>query len=246
MRIYVVACRVLSRELNALAAQHTNIIDLLYLPQGLHDVPSILQSRLQQSIDQLYIDLEDGLVKNKPDAIAFGYGLCSNGVVGLTARDIPLVVPRTDDCIGLFLGSQQRYLSLFETMNGTYWLNSGWLESCGTVLRKKEAHQRWQMYAEKYGEDNADFLMEQEDLWLKRYNTCAFIHSNTFHRDIYEQTAIKFAQKNQWRYQYIEGDNSMLKMMLDGNWPAKHFLVCPPGCRIEADYTGLKVKAVKI
>ena len=46
--------------------------------------------------------------ESKYEAILLGYGLCSNGLVGLTARSIPLVIP-VHDCITLFLGSKEQY-----------------------------------------------------------------------------------------------------------------------------------------
>ena len=59
--------------------------------------------------------------------------LCSNGLVGLTARNIPVVVPRAHDCITLFLGSKERYLDYFQSHTGVYFKTSGWIER-GEVL----------------------------------------------------------------------------------------------------------------
>ena len=84
---------------------------MTWLPQGLHDTPELLHKRLESELDRLYADIEDRALRcPKPDYIGLCYGLCSNGVVGLTARDIPIVVPRCDDCTALFLGSQKRYM----------------------------------------------------------------------------------------------------------------------------------------
>ena len=129
MRIHIIACRVLNRELSYYASQSPHIVDITWLPQGLHDTPAKLRMKVSETIDSLYEQWEKRELKHMPDVIVLGYGLCSNGVVGIQARDIPLVVPRTDDCIALFLGSQERYLRLFEEYNGTYWLNNGWIET---------------------------------------------------------------------------------------------------------------------
>ena len=61
------------------------------------------------------------------DAVLLGYGLCSNGLVGMGARSIPLVVPRAHDCITLFLGSKERYLQYFQDNPGVYFMTSGWI-----------------------------------------------------------------------------------------------------------------------
>ena len=61
----------------------------------------------------------------KYDAILIGYALCSNGVVGLTSRRIPLVIPRGHDCITLLLGSKELYRDYFDSHRGIYWYSSG-------------------------------------------------------------------------------------------------------------------------
>ena len=40
------------------------------------------------------------------DAILLGYGLCGNGLAGVTARHTRLVLPRAHDCIGILMGSR--------------------------------------------------------------------------------------------------------------------------------------------
>ena len=128
MRIHIVACRVLSRELNALAATSPHVVELTWLPQGLHNTPDKLRAMLTETLGGLYRQRDEGLLREWPDVIALGYGLCSNGVVGVESRDTPLVIPKTDDCIAMFVGSQKRYLELFSQYNGCYWLNNGWIE----------------------------------------------------------------------------------------------------------------------
>ena len=136
MRIHIIACRVLTRELSYFASQSPHTVDITWLPQGLHDTPAKLRMKVSETIDSLYEQWEKRELKHMLDVIVLGYGLCSNGVVGIQARDIPLVVPRTDDCIALFLGSQQRYLELFHAYAGTFWLNSGWVETAFIPTQK--------------------------------------------------------------------------------------------------------------
>jgi len=244
MRISIIACRVLNRELGWLAARSPHAVDLHWLPQGLHDVPDALRQRVADTLEQLYADVAANRLKHKPDYIALGYGLCSNGVVGIESRDIPIVVPRTDDCIALFLGSQKRYLELFEEMRGAYWLNNGWIESSGTLVdENRRVRQRWLEYAERFGEDNADYLIEQESQWLHHYDTCGYIRSDVFESPEYRALAQKAANDHNWRFREMDGDLRMLQMLTDGTWNEEEFLICPPHHRIVADYSGLKVRA---
>lgn len=247
MRIHIIACRVLTRELCALAAVSPNTVEITWMPQGLHDTPDKMRVMLQRTLEDIERQREERLSKHDLDYIALGYGLCSNGVVGLKAGRTPLVVPRTDDCIALFLGSQERYIKEFERLRGCYWLNAGWIEygwredahiEESAYIKNKRAE-----YAEKYGEDNADFLIEQEMSWIGHYNTCAYISSSVFDLPDHQAAAMRFASKNGWEYKLVDGDARMLKAMVSGDWREREFLVCPPGYKIAPAYDGSKVAA---
>ena len=86
MRLKLIACEVFYREFNTVVARSPHIVDVEFLPKGLHDIGTAgMQERLQGAIDSI-----DRCVY---DAILIGYGLCNNGIVGLTGRDKRLVVP---------------------------------------------------------------------------------------------------------------------------------------------------------
>lgn len=245
MRIHIIACRVFTRELSYYAARSPHVVDITWLPQGLHDTPEKLRAMLRQTLDDLYRQREQKMLKHWPDVIVLGYGLCSNGVVGVESRDTPLVVPRTDDCIAQFLGSQKRYAELFREYNGTYWLNNGWIESA-FIPSKQHLQGLWEEYVELYGEDNAAFLMEQDMLWTRNYNTCAYITSPVYHDPAYPELARQIAGENGWKYAEFTGDTRMLRMLTDGSWNQEEFCVCPPYHRLEAAYDGRKIVAVPL
>jgi hypothetical protein len=246
MRIHIVACRVLSRELNHFAATSPHVVELSWLPQGLHNTPDKLRQILMETLDGLYRQREENLLKHWPDYIALGYGLCSNGVVGLESRETPLVIPRTDDCIALFLGSQARYLELFTRMNGCYWLNNGWIEYGWTesALTGDQTAEKRAFYAEQYGEENADFLIEQDQQWVRNYKLCGYITSPVYACGDYERQARAFASGNAWSFERVEGDNRMLERLTRGEWDEEAFLIVPPHHRVEAAYDGTKIRAV--
>ena len=99
MRLKVIACEVLFREICLCAAHSQNIISTEFLIRGLHDNPDTLRSEVQKKIDET----DEG----QYDAILLGYALCSNGIVGIQARGIPLVAPKAHDCVTLFMGSRE-------------------------------------------------------------------------------------------------------------------------------------------
>ena len=108
------------------------------MPKGLHDLGSEqMQARVQEAVDA--VDTE------AYDAILLGYGLCNNGLVGITAKDIPLVLPRAHDCITLFLGDRKRYSTYFIDHPGTYFKTSGWIErgKAGDELSQLSISRKW-------------------------------------------------------------------------------------------------------
>ncbi len=121
MRLKLIACEIFYRELCAAIARSTNQIDVEFLPKGLHDIGQAgMSARLKEVLAA--VD-ESGY-----EAVLLGYALCSNGLVGLAARTIPLVAARAHDCITLFLGGKERYLDYFLKNPGAYFKTSGWIE----------------------------------------------------------------------------------------------------------------------
>lgn len=241
MRIHIIACRVFGRELSYRAALSPNVIEITWQPQGLHEDPKLLHEYLESTLNKLYDEIDRKIVQ-RPDYIALAYGLCSNGVAGITARDIPIVVPRCDDCIGIFLGSQDRYLELFREKKGTYWLNAGWIENSFLFYKEREK-ELYESYIEQYGEDNADYLMEISRAWKKEYSSCGYIAGGVHDTDDLRAEAKRFADENNWSLDFYEGDGSLLQSLTDGDF--SRFLVCPPGFTIEPVTGPEKIHAVK-
>ena len=233
MRIYILGCRVLTRELSALIAGSKNDIDLAWMPQGMHDTPVILHNQLESALEELYRQIDKKMQKRVPDYIVLGYGLCSKSIVGLKAEKIPLVAPRTEDCIGLFLGSQERYLDYFTRYQGTYWLNSRWVEDCPDIDDDFEDRLR-EEYMEQYeDEDTVDYLMDMHRESLRNYQYVGYIGTDTFDDTREKEQAKKFAARNSLQFLEKEGNNCILQKMVNADFDEKNFLIVPPGYKIE-------------
>lgn len=243
-RLAVIACAVLQREISFELAGCENMVRIWWLRQGLHDTPDLLRQQLQNEIDRIEAEQEELASDKKYDAIVIGYGLCSNGVIGLRAGTLPLVIPRCDDCISLFLGSAERYRKLFTEVNGAYWYNPGWIEHAFTPSEESYAV-RFEDYCEKYGEDNAEYLMEAERGWVKNYQSCVYIESPVYHTDVYETYAQNAAKSYGWQFRREQGDQRMLHDLLAGAWNEAEYLVCPPCHIVQPDYSDRKIRACK-
>ncbi|MHC4144446.1 MAG: DUF1638 domain-containing protein, partial [Planctomycetota bacterium] len=123
MRLQFIACKVMQREAYFCAARSKNVVDVVLMEQGLHDTPDELRRQVQKALGNT-LDIQG----HPYDASLLGYGLCSNGIVGLSAT-IPIVVPRGHDCITLLLGSKERYQEYFDSHRGVYWYSAGWIEA---------------------------------------------------------------------------------------------------------------------
>ena len=123
MKLAVLGCSIFKNEVEFLMPRITSKLDFYWLPQRLHKKPLELRRLIQEQID----DLER---ESKPyDAIVLLYGLCSKGSMGISSKKYRLVIPRVQDCIGMLLGSNERYAEHFKKKPGTYWYTKGWIET---------------------------------------------------------------------------------------------------------------------
>jgi hypothetical protein len=255
MRFKVIGCQVLRREIYACAARSPHLVEVVMLPQGLHEQPDVLRREVQREIDappppnpRSRPELCGEVVESdRPvDAILLGYALCSNGAAGLRAGRCPLVIPRAHDCISLLLGARRRYQEYFDQHPGTYWYSSGWIETC--IMPGKERYeQTLAYYTRQYGEDNARYLMELQSDWYKKYHRAAYIDWGFPNQAREKAFTRRCAEELGWEYDELPGDPGMLQRLLDGVWPEDEFLVLQPGQVSDADPAGagiLKVKGV--
>ena len=126
MRLKLLACEILNREIASLIPGSPHQIDVEFLPQQLHAAGRV---RMKNRLSEYLAAVDEYLY----DAILLGYALCSGGIAGLAANKIPLVVPRAHDCITLFLGSRKRYDEYFFANGGTYYLTTGWFEQDNAI-----------------------------------------------------------------------------------------------------------------
>lgn len=248
MHLKVVACEIAAREIYLCASRSVNTLNIDLLSQGLHDNSDVMRDQLQAHIDGIDAELFD--------AVLLGYGLCNNGIAGLEARDLELVIPRAHDCITFFLGNKERYVEEFEGHPGTYYTTSGWLEYPERRGEKPELSQKsgfgntwhqmreYEKLVEKYGEDNAKYLVDMMGQWQQHYSRLAFIDFGFIKHLGLDKRAREISEENGWEFARLEGRLDLLQNWLDGRWDEDAFLRVPPGNNVAADYTGRIIKAV--
>jgi hypothetical protein len=230
----VIACDVLSQELQLLAPSRLRSTTILQ--QGLHNDPPLLRKRLQETIDTVERE-------HKPGVIALVYGLCSRGIEAVTTEHAYLVAPRAHDCITLLLGDRKRYADYAREHPGTYWYSPGW-NRCHLPPGPQRFAALRQKYVEKFGEDEADFLMESEQQWFSSYSRATFVDlglSDTHEDQAHTRSCADWLK---WSYDRQHGDPKLLRDLLTGPWDEDRFAIAPPGhgFRMTADDSVMRVE----
>ena len=243
MRIKLLSCEVFFREICLLAAGSPHTCDLEFMPKGLHDLGADkMTARLQE-----YVDRAD---EGHYDAIVLVYGLCNNGVVGLTARHTRIVISRAHDCISLYLGGRGRYRERFNAHPGTYYRTTGWIEHADsnvagdvTVSQKLGLFMQREELVMKYGEENAQYIMETMGDGMANYDRLAFINMGMDCEAPFRRMAEVEAAKQGLIFEEIPGSMELLRKLVRGEWD-DNFLVVEPGQTIRPSHDDAVIKSV--
>lgn len=228
LKLLCIACEVLARPLYWSASQSPHQVDVRLVEKGQHNHPACLRGQLQE---QIHAASSAGY-----DAVVLGYGLCGRATAGLVAAGIPLVIPRAHDCITLFLGSRQRYLVEFARCPGTFWYSRDYMERQAAgdstaalgLGSAGEIQAEYDRFVEKYGRENADYLVEVMGAWAQHYQRAVFLASGLGDDSQAQEEARRQADRRGWMFEMLAMDLSLLHRLLAGDWDAD-FLVLKPG-----------------
>lgn len=238
-KLKFIGCEIIYREACYLAATSAARVDLEFLRKGLHDLqtPDMVK-QVQAAIDRA--DPAAGY-----EAILLGYARCSNGLVGIQARNIPLIVPRAHDCIAFFFGSRQRYREYFDRHPGTYYMTTGWAErNVGDdyshpaygqqgVMAKLGLTLSFEEMVKKYGADNAEYVAELIGDWRKNYSKFLYLKMGVGNEEALIEETRQTAAGRGWEFELRDGDWTLLTKLFEGPWD-DDFLTVPPGHGIVA------------
>jgi hypothetical protein len=196
---------------------------ITFLDYGLHRVPTKLSFAVQNCLDEI----------DTPSLVILGYGLCGNGLNGIKAGKHTLLIPRTDDCIAILLGSYSRYMQEFTNQPGTYYLTKGWLESGSNPL------QEYQEVSEKYGPEEAEWIMDTQYQNYKRLAFIAHQESDLFNYRPSAQEVAAYCERWGMVYEEILGSEiyvrRLVEIALNLDKLDSEFLVVPPGGTLTQD-----------
>ncbi|BHH83488.1 DUF1638 domain-containing protein [Desulforhopalus sp. 52FAK] len=227
----VLACEVFRLEIEWLLDKMDSPPPVQFLEMGLHQRPDKLRETVQAAVDEFEEQNGDG------GTILLAYGLCGQGLSGVTTQFSTLILPKVHDCIPLLLGIDQDDSGEYSQNGATYWQSPGWVNYADSeLIRNKERFHA--EYVEKYGADNADYLMEQQLSWLRNYNAVTLIRwpqlaqiEKGYAREggFFEAQARCFAKEADLPYQECSGSDNYLSALLEGGKDKSRFLHIKPG-----------------
>ena len=209
----IIACATIIEEMKPFLPHD---IEYREMKPGLHLHADKLKGELQDIIDEITVDTT---------TIILGYGLCSKAVIGLKAENSTLIIPRVDDCIAMFLGSQEIYKTQLKKEPGTYFLSRGWIHAGITLI---EELKRIEV---RFGKRGAEIVKKR---MLREYKRLAYIDMGHDNQERYRDFARRAAQELGLYYEEINGTTELIKQMPKGPWDDK-FIVAPPGYVISFD-----------
>ena len=224
--IGVILCAVMETEVKALAAELPEVGFVETLRQGLHNEPDQLRIEVQAAVERL--ERLAGLT-----GLALVYGLCSRGLEGIAPRRLPVALPRAHDCITLLLGSKERYAEYVAEHPGTYWYSPGWNRH--HLPPGRERHDRiFEEYVEKYGKDNAEYLMQMQQHWFQAYDRATWVDLGVGAEQQDLDYTRSCADWLDWQFDRQQGTPDLLRDLMSGAWDESRFQVIQPGQTFKA------------
>ena len=238
MFLKFICCDVFARIACDLVSKSQNIVDIEFVPMLAHADPLKLKEMIREKIENSV-----GESGRRYDAIILGFGLCGNAVIGLSCT-IPMIIPRAHDCCTIHMGSKERFLEEFGSILSARWCSTGYFERGRLLyagftdleqLSNYKTTTEYMEYVEKYDEETADYLWEtlhpkmetSESVYIR---IDGFEYSNSYSQYKADMDAADVKLKT------VEGDISMLRALIDGNWDDGRFLTIPPGKKIIGIY----------
>lgn len=211
-RVTLVACQVMQPEFDRLKRERPHV-EVVYLEQSLHRTPQKMPARVQAAVDD---------AAERAERIVLGYGLCSNGIIGVQARRQELIVPRCHDCIGFFLGSPEAHRREMDAHPGTYYLTPGWIAERKDPLGIIEDD-----YVKRVGREMGEWAMREE---LRNYTRIALVDTGVGDIEDLRARAQENARFFGMIYEEIEGRSlEYFVKLMDGPYDDAEFLRLQPG-----------------
>ncbi len=212
----IIACEIFRLELEAVTADTDVGLELVEI--ALHRTPQKMPERLNALIKKA----ECG----NAEEIIMGYGLCSNGVAGVSSKR-NLCIARCHDCLGLLLGSTKRHLSILAEWPRAFYMFAGMVEAAFdplTILEKE--------HIPRLGEKKAWRGME---LAFKEYTHFAYIESKAGQDPKYKQRFWENCRAFKKEPLEFDGDLEYITRLVHGPRTPEDFIMLTAGESLKSE-----------
>ncbi len=169
MRIKVLACETLRDEIESIMQKHNLDYEVIWLESGLHNTPKKLFECMQKKLDAI----------TECDRLLMVIGRCGNSVLNLMTGVYETVMPRVDDCISLFFGSDKARND-YGREHAAIYMTEGWLRGESNIVSE------YDHMLEKYDEETARDIIE---MMYGHYKELALLDTGVYPIDrLYEKT----------------------------------------------------------
>lgn len=215
MKIKLIGCESTKNEVYWLGISKDTECE--FLDFDLHGRPPQLHTKLQKIID----------LSQDFDLIILTYNRCSNVLLNLVSPKAPLIFPKTHDCIGLLLGSNERHLEFTRENPAVYYFSQGWLDYARTPYAE------YLEYVKKYGEENAKSLIDT--LYGQYKKAVLIVTPGMKELDHYREKMKEIADFFSWETDEIQGDVNILADLIKGK-EHPELVQISPGVRITEEH----------
>jgi hypothetical protein len=217
-RLGIVACDVVRNEFERVLEGRDDVL-VRYLEYALHEKPKEMPAAINAAVE--------GMTAAGAERVALGYGLCSNGTVGVSCRG-GLAIPRCHDCISMLLGSPSRYMRLFSENPGTLWVSDGWIRNGGDHLTAYEVR-----YKPRMGEKKA---FKGASMEIANYTRVCLINNGVGDVEALRERARENARFFGKEYVEVEADLGYFRSFVDGPWDEGDFVILGPGEEVSESF----------
>lgn len=203
MNIKVIACEVMKEEILSIGSSKD--VEFEFVSMDYHLYPKKLNKELQNIIERS-VDF---------DRIILAFGLCGGAASGLKANNCTLTIPRTHDCISVFLYDGKGCVCDFEKERGTFYLSCGWMITEKAILTE---HER---IVEKYGEKKAFSILNR---MYDDYKKVLFIKTGASSEEEVIDQSKEIAKLINVKHEIIEGKTDFIEKIINGPWDDENFI----------------------
>jgi hypothetical protein len=196
LRIGIVACDILKREIEFMTKDDPEIVHREYLEFALHIDSANLKATVKEKVNSL---------KGKVDAVFLGYAICQSLRDVTKEVDVPTAMLESDDCIGAFI-TPSEYEKEKRKCTGTWFSSPGWAE-LGVEGAVKELHLD---SMKDQGYDAMYFLK----MLFEGYSRCLYIYTGVEDEEHYKGKSEGFAKSLNLRHECRSCDMRVLERAL--------------------------------